>query len=96
MALAFYPLVAWRAWLMPPAARGQGLVRRPAPRAAPRRPPRWGPPSPSGDRQRCRFGAAWSKSERAVIVVQKELCAQEVCSERAAPGYGVYRHRNRA
>jgi hypothetical protein len=43
MALAFYPLVAWLAYAA--RGRGQGLVRRPAPRAAPRRPPRGGPPS---------------------------------------------------
>jgi hypothetical protein len=70
MALAFYPRVAWRAWLMPPAAEGAAR----------------GAAIPPGDRQRCRFGAAWSKSERAVIVVHvrtrglfREGCARLGC-----------------
>ena len=81
MALAFYPLVAWPAYAA--RGRGQGLVRRPAPRAAPVARAAAMPP---GDRQRCRFGAAWSKSERAVTVVHvrtrglfREGCARLRC-----------------
>jgi hypothetical protein len=95
MALAFYPLVAWRAWLMPPAAEGKAWCDGRRREAAPRRPPRGGPPSLrviGSDVGLVRLG---QRARGAVIVVQKELCAQEVCSERAAPGYGVYRHRNR-
>jgi len=43
MALAFYPLVAWLAYAA--RGRGQGLVRRPAPRAAPPSTAARGPPS---------------------------------------------------
>src|SRR5215472_3477789 len=84
MALAFYPLVAWLAYAA--RGRGQGLVRRPAPRAAPRRTAARGTAVPPGDRQQRRFGAAWSKSERAVIVVHvrtrglfREGCARLGC-----------------
>jgi hypothetical protein len=82
MALAFYPLVAWRAWLMPPAPEGKAWCDgRRAESRAPSTAAR-GAAIPPGDRQRCRFGGAWSKSERAIIVVQKEACVRY----RARPG----------
>jgi hypothetical protein len=74
MTHAFYPLVGvCRAPAYAARGRGQGLWcdgRRRELRPVNRR--KGGLPSPPGDRQRCRFAVAWSKSERAVIVVREE------------------------